>query len=30
MHANAFGIGISAENLEPFTEKTNELLKDFG
>ena len=30
MHANAFGIGISAENLEPFTEKTNELLKDFN
>lgn len=28
-HNNAFGLGISAENLEPFTEKTNELLKDF-
>lgn len=28
-HASAFGIGITAENLQPFIEKTNELLKDF-
>ena len=28
-HASAFGIGISESNLEPFIEKTNELLKDF-
>jgi single-stranded-DNA-specific exonuclease len=28
-HASAFGIGITEENLLPFIEKTNELLKDF-
>lgn len=28
-HASAFGIGIQAENLQTFIEKTNELLKDF-
>jgi len=28
-HASAFGIGITADNLQPFIDKTNELLKDF-
>ena len=28
-HASAFGIGIAAENLQAFIDKTNELLKDF-
>lgn len=28
-HANAFGCGITAENLQLFIDKTNELLKDF-
>ena len=28
-HASAFGIGIRAENLQAFIDKTNELLKDF-
>lgn len=28
-HASAFGIGIQAENLQAFIDKTNELLKDF-
>ena len=28
-HASAFGIGIRAENLQTFIDKTNDLLKDF-
>ena len=28
-HASAFGIGITAKNLQAFIDKTNELLKDF-
>ena len=28
-HASAFGVGIQAENLQTFIDKTNELLKDF-
>lgn len=28
-HASAFGVGIQAENLQAFIDKTNELLKDF-